>query len=144
MSIVEALAREEQFLIGSDAQRAAGGTDANLIGVIVREDLIEATGVYGLNPIFGLVENFSAEDFVFSAEQSSDNGVADAWVAANMRIGGAAVATVTVVPGGQVVFVIEGTTEQYLKFEALPTVMGRLTLISWFRPVGRRDRTLTP
>lgn len=69
------------------------------------------------NLIFLSVENFGLTPFVFSALQSNDNGLTDAFGVINLRVGGAAVSSVTVNPGGKVAVLIETITKKtvYLK-----------------------------
>jgi len=70
----------------------------------------------------------------------------DPYVPRNIRVGGASVANVAVEPGGKVPFSIEGTTEEYLRFNATPTVSakGRLTLSYWYGELERRLTLGTP
>lgn len=82
----------------------------------------------GASPLFGMVECFqgSPVPLVFSVQQSNDNGGSDAYAAINIRVGGASVASVTVVPGGRVVFALETQTKDWLKLVAPRTAAGRL------------------
>lgn len=84
-----------------------------------------------LGPLFGMVENFSRDNaFTFSVEESSDNGNTDAYAAVSIRVGGANVASVTVEPLAKVVFALEGTQEEYLRFmtDLVAGAWGRLVL----------------
>ena len=94
-----------------------------------------------VGPLFGMVENLGDDSFVFSVEESEDDdpgGEGDAYAAINIRVGGAGVASVTVVPGGRVVFIIETAAitagNNYLRFKATATTKkqhGRLAIASW-------------
>jgi hypothetical protein len=61
--------------------------------------------------IFLSVENFGPAPFVFSALQSNDNGVADAYGTINLRYFGASVASITVAPGGKAAALLETITK---------------------------------
>jgi hypothetical protein len=139
----ESLPRVYQFDIGLDPTQPAGSED--LVGIVKRNDQVSATG-YGLAPLFGLVENHGPVDLVFEVEDSDDNGVLDAYAVENMRIGGASVANVTVPPGGKVVFILEGVTKRWLRFNATPalTAGGRLTVAYWFGDLETRLGVGTP
>ncbi len=81
-------------------------------------------------PLFGMVwcEPRSTKSLVFSVKQSNDNGATDAFAAINIRVGGASVANVTVVPGGRVVFSLELQTKDWLQFLATRGAYGVLLL----------------
>jgi hypothetical protein len=70
----------------------------------------------------------------------------DPYVARDIRVDGASVANVAVEPGGKVAFIIEGTTEQFLRFGTVPyaTSRGRLTLAHWFGDLEVRLAIGTP
>ena len=84
-----------------------------------------------LGPLFGMIENFSRDSaFVFNVEESTDDGDTDAYANVNIRVGGSDVANVTVEPLAKVVFTLEGTQEQYLRFmtDLVSGAWGRLVL----------------
>ena len=98
--------------------------------------------------IHGFIENFSEEavDFTFSVEGSNDNNVADAYSAVTIRVGGVDVASVVVKPKGTVEFLIEGLTEEYLRFSADDQNLahGRLVITHFFGKLERKHREKVP
>jgi hypothetical protein len=83
--------------------------------------------------VFGLIRNIGNVAFVFAITTSNDNNVADAWGAQNIRVGGSAVASVTVQPGAYVEFLLEGVTKPYLRLQATEQNLatGRVVLVWW-------------
>jgi hypothetical protein len=91
-------------------------------------------------PLYGMVENQGSADFTFSLEQSDDNGDTDAYAAVNMRVQGANVASVTVVPGARVVFTVEAATKKWLKMQvAEATAYGLAAISYWLGKVTRME-----
>jgi len=92
------------------------------------------------SPLFGMVENQGDAAFTFSLEQSDDNGDSDAYAAVNMRVQGANVASVTVVPGARVVFTVEAVTKKWLKMQvAEAAAYGVAALSYWIGKVVRME-----
>lgn len=97
-------------------------TDPDTVAVFEPEGLLPG------NLLFVSVENMGASNFVFSAQQSDDNGVTDAFAAINVRFGGASVASVTVVPGGKVAVLIELITKKTVRFKVPNASANRVVL----------------
>lgn len=93
--------------------------------------------------IFGEICNKGPANLTFSAMQSTDNGSDDAYATINLRIGGASVASVVVVPGGIVEFSIETRTELYLQLSVSPQP-GSIGVISLWTPRGHLTRVGRP
>lgn len=91
-------------------------------------------------PIVGEVINDSDLDLVFSIEQSSDNAVADPYAAINMRIGGAAVASVTVKPRGRVQFAVETVTKAFIQVKSTGGGWGRAIVCHFVGHLNRLER----
>ena len=147
MAVVkELLPRIETFQIGE-----VKGVLAALEPVIgVLKVLGSAEDTVPVAPLFGMVENFGSDPFVFSVEESADDAVGDAYAAINIRNGGAAVANVTVPPGGRAVFAIEPgaitAANNYLRFKATATSTkqhGRLAIASWSDDLQRWESRAT-
>lgn len=66
-------------------------------------------------PLKGYILNQGTTSFTLAIHQSNDNAIADPYVAINMRVAGAAVASVVVAPGAHVEFTLETVTEPFLK-----------------------------
>lgn len=141
---IEHIPRVHEFDIGQyNQRRPAGDTVEDDQIVIMRREENRPNHL-----IHGFVENFSEDgvDFTFSIEESDDNGVSDAYAARNIRVAGASVSDVVVKPKGTVEFLIEGLTEQYLKFLANDQNLshGRLVLTHFFGKLERNHRELVP
>ena len=141
---IEHIPRVHEFDIGQYNQRRPAGdtVEDDQIVIMRREENITN------HLIHGFIENFSEEgvDITFSVEESSDNAVSDAYAGINIRVAGADVASVVVKPKGTVEFLIEGLTEQYLKFLAADQNLshGRLVLTHFFGKLERNHRELVP
>lgn len=96
---------------------------------IANETTDPAMGTVG-NPIHGVVSNRGRTPFTLAIHQSTDNAAADPYAAINMRVNGAAVASVVVVPGARVVFSLETVTKSFLKVHSLASAspLGEVTL----------------
>lgn len=112
---------------------------APVCGAIKVDDVILRSGV-----LFGVVQNTGAGAFTFSVEESEDDGDADAYAAINIRVDGAAVASVDVAPGGRVQFAIEAAVmtgaNNYLRFKADSTALprdGYIAVASWVGKITR-------
>jgi hypothetical protein len=85
-----------------------------------------------IGPIIGLLENDSRseESFTLEVVDSDDNAPASYGAALTLRVDGANVTSVEVVPGGKAVFAIEGSTKAFLKFKTTADgrFSGRMTL----------------
>lgn len=139
--VAEHYPRIDEFLIGYQPGLvlADGVTeDDKLIGIVKQPGTVSQRERVG--SIFGMVENFGTASLVFEVLESSDNGKTDAYAAANIRVNGANVASVTVVPGGKVAFQIEGTQDDYLRFQATANAMGRLVVCTFGGQLDRRVR----
>lgn len=66
-------------------------------------------------PLQGVVNNRGKTPFTLAIQQSNDNGKADVYAAINIRVAGAAVASVVVPPGAQVTFSVETVTKNFVK-----------------------------
>lgn len=131
-----------QFQIGRTFD-SAGFTSPNttpspLIGIVKRD------GIPIARTVLGVVENYGEVDLTLEIDESSNNNTAslpglpasaDAYADRAIRVDGAGVATgtITVKPGGKVVFVIESTatSDLYWRFQtatATPSAFGRVTL----------------
>lgn len=110
--------RVESFLFGEIPSADAGTYDPT-VKIVDR-----VPGV----PLFGMVwcDPTSPLDMVFSLEQSNDNGDTDNYAAVNIRVGAASVASVTVKPGGRVVFAAELITKNWLKLVTTRKSVGAL------------------
>lgn len=111
--------------------------DSTLLGVM----LVDRPGL-----LFGAIRNKGVLAFTFTIQQSTDNGVGDAYAAINMRIKGATVASVVVQPGGIVDFVLETMTKAYTSFYATPSsgVAGDLLVFGRFNQFDQRPATNIP
>lgn len=142
----ELFPRVEAFHIGEVA-----GVLAALEPVIGVLKVLGVAEVYlPVAPIFGMVENLGDDSFVFSVEESEDDAVGDAYAGINIRVGGSAVANVTVPPGGRAVFAIEPAAitaaNNFLRFKATATTKsqhGRLALASWSDDLQRWESSAT-
>jgi hypothetical protein len=113
-------------------------TQSPLIAIVKRE------GLPVPRTVLGLVENYGDVDLTLEIDESSNNNTAnlpglpssaDAYADRAIRVDGSAVSggTITVKPGGKVVFVIEttATSDLYWRFQtatATPNAFGRVTL----------------
>ena len=107
-------------------------------------------------PLFGVVQNSGSEVVTFSVEESADDddhgAGGDAYAAINIRVAGAAVASVDVNPGARVVFSIEpaSITDDYLRFKAASPSGGEagvrhgyMVLAGWFGKLERYESRAT-
>ena len=153
--IAEHYPRINEFLIGETPDLETD--DPTLVGIIWQPTDIRDPALVGVSalrgrigPFFGLVENFGSVQFTFEVLESSNNEstvdrdgtavAADTYSAINIRVDGADVASVDVVAGGKVAFAIEGTFEDYLRFQATAGGLGRLVLTHFGGDVQRRER----
>lgn len=140
-----------QFQIGESHEH---DVQIQLIGIVKRDSLPVP------RVVVGLVENFGETSFTIEVDESANNNLAnvpglpasaDPYADRSIRVDGAAVAggTLTVVPGGKAVFVIESTalSDLYWRFQlatATPTGHGRLTLVHFDGTLDRRQRESVP
>lgn len=127
----------ESFAVGE--VKGVASAVASVCGSIKVDDVVLRSGV-----LFGVVQNMGAGAFTFSVEESEDDGDTDAYAAINMRIDGAAVASVDVAPGGRVQFAIEASVmtaaNNYLRFKAASTALprdGYVAVASWIGKITR-------
>jgi hypothetical protein len=142
----ELFPRVETFHVGEVVGVAAALEP--VIGVL--KVLGQAEDNLPVGPLFGMVENLGDDAFTFSVEESEDDADSDAYAGINIRVGGAAVASVAVAPGGRAVFAIEpgAITAQnnYLRFKATAATgsqHGRLALASWSDDLQRWESRAT-
>lgn len=132
----------------------ATGVVTPVIGIVKRDSLPVS------RLVMGLVENFGDAAFTIEIDESANNNLAnipglpagaDAYADRAIRVDGAAVAggTITVQPGGKVVFAIEMTavSDRYLRFQtatATPNAHGRLALAYFDGTLELKERESVP
>lgn len=143
----EAIPKHTMFNVGKD--HLPGQTATPIIGIIERRSSTATEGegpdqVASPDVLLCQLANTGAVDLSITVEQSADNLTSgDAYAAKSIRVDGADVAggTLTVVPGGRTVFLIEWALDDdnFLKFEtdSTPDATGELTIAHY-------DGTLIP
>lgn len=132
----------------------SSGVATAVIGIVKRDSLPVS------RTVLGLVENFGEAAFTIEIDESANNNLAnipglpssaDPYADRAIRVDGSAVAggTITVQPGGKVVFAIEMTaaSDRYLRFQtatATPNAHGRLTLAHFDGTLEVKERESVP
>jgi len=131
-----------------------GSAVTPVIGIVKRDSIPVS------RTVMGLVENFGDAALTIEIDESANNNLAnipglpssaDAYADRAIRVDGSAVAggTITVQPGGKVVFTIEmtATSDRYLRFQtatATPNAHGRLTLAHFDGTLEVKERESVP
>ncbi|KKL55992.1 hypothetical protein LCGC14_2249850 [marine sediment metagenome] len=142
----ELLPRVETFPIGEVVGVPAALDD--VIGVLQLRTLADTGRLAMAGPLFGMVLNDGTSPFVFSVEESEDDGASDAYAGIDIRVAEAAVSSVTVAPGGRVVFSIEPseitTANVYLRFKATAAEKyGEMAIAAWHGDLQRWESRAT-
>ncbi len=123
--------RIETFAFGEEP----GVSSADYNRVAQFQDRIQS------QPLYGMVwcDYRSALSLTLALEQSSDNGVSDAYAGINMRYGAASVSTIVVPPGGRAIFTVETLTKDWLKLKPTRAAWGYLTLVFFNAMIERHQ-----
>jgi len=143
--VVEFNPRVHMFDIGQRPIRSEVVAEKNRVVVLKRELNPSGDAVFN-KLIYGLLKNLGTADFTFSVEHSNDNGVVDTYVGVNIRVKGASVASVVVIPNAFQEFLIEVPTKRYIRLMADPqnTSTGRIVLSHYWGALERRNAEGVP